>query len=231
MFVKKKTSHKIGPANIEYWINRGLSHEQAKNKIEEIQNKAKVAKYNKAKLRLLEKLKVGDKRGSRSIVNTEFKSGSELGKSTGALYVLVRCDCGRRDWIRGKSFINNECIFCPNCAHLMERSATFGGYNDMPGRVWSRIKNNESARVHTKNTLDFDARFVWELMNKQNYKCALSGVDLDWESASLDRKNSQVGYMSNNIQWVHKVVNLMKHSLDESEFLTWCEKIVKYKNL
>ena len=227
--MKKKTSRKIGPANIEYWIGRGMSKTEAENKIIEIQNKARLTRYNNAKLRLSKKLKVGDKKGSRTVVSDNFKSGTEIGKSTGVLYVLVQCDCGREDWIRSRTFINGDSIFCPNCAHVMDRSATFGGYNDMPGRVWSRIKNNESAREHTKHTLDFDAKSVWQLMNDQNYKCALSGVDLDWESASLDRKNSEFGYALTNVQWVHKVVNLMKHSLDESEFLIWCEKIVNHK--
>ena len=44
-------------------------------------------------------------------------------------------------------------------------------------------------------------------------------------TASLDRINSKKGYVEGNIQWVHKDINMMKHCLETSDFIKWCEKI------
>jgi len=77
---------------------------------------------------------------------------------------------------------------------------------------------------------------MWDLFEKQNKKCALSGVDLRFKdtranlnkTASLDRKDPKIGYVLDNIQWVHVELNYMKQSLNDNEFLEWVEKIHSY---
>ena len=44
-------------------------------------------------------------------------------------------------------------------------------------------------------------------------------------TASLDRKNSNLDYTKENIQWVHKDVNYMKMSLNEKYFIKLCKLI------
>ena len=78
---------------------------------------------------------------------------------------------------------------------------------------------------------------AWSQFEKQNGICALSGVSIKLcgntpigrkkNTASLDRIDSTKGYTPDNIQWVHKKVNIMKNIFDESEFIQWCEKIAK----
>ena len=68
-------------------------------------------------------------------------------------------------------------------------------------------------------------------------KCALTGIELkigrrkeaDLTTASLDRIDSNKPYCKNNIQWVHKQINLMKHAADQNEFIKFC-KLVAEKN-
>ena len=48
---------------------------------------------------------------------------------------------------------------------------------------------------------------------------------------SLDRIDSSKGYTKDNVQWLHKDVNNLKMDFDQKEFLEWCKKIVKHKNL
>ena len=71
------------------------------------------------------------------------------------------------------------------------------------------------------------------LWRKQNGKCALSGVNLDnaylTETVSIDRINSKSGYSINNIQLIHKDLNLMKRSMDDEVFISWCCSIAKHK--
>lgn len=90
---------------------------------------------------------------------------------------------------------------------------------------------------------------LWDLMVKQNHKCALSGLDitlskgknvvmttnqnnLDYSgwTASLDRIDSKKGYIEGNVQWVHRHINIMKNSYDEDYFKELCRLIINYDN-
>lgn len=53
----------------------------------------------------------------------------------------------------------------------------------------------------------------------------------DLGNASLDRLDSNKGYIENNVVWVYKQINLMKHTLSSTEFLDLCKKIVLNKKL
>ena len=76
-----------------------------------------------------------------------------------------------------------------------------------------------------------------QLFEAQEMRCAYSGVlmttfrdgtghkDLN---ASLDRKNPEVGYRSDNVHLVCHRVNFMKHTLSEPMFLWWIENIASH---
>jgi len=74
---------------------------------------------------------------------------------------------------------------------------------------------------------------IWDLFQKQNGRCSLSGVELNFNSerkiydgnASLDRINSEIGYTISNVQWVDKDINFAKQSLTNEYFLAMIEKI------
>ena len=77
---------------------------------------------------------------------------------------------------------------------------------------------------------------LWDLFVKQNGRCALSGIDIRFnkigekhttQTASVDRINSEYGYIINNVRWVHKTVNNMKWELSDDEFLDFCQVITK----
>lgn len=77
----------------------------------------------------------------------------------------------------------------------------------------------------------------WNLFLKQDRKCALSGIELNFKNvngkeyatASLDRIDSKIGYIENNIQWIHKDLNIIKWDFTEQELLNWIEKIYLYR--
>jgi len=59
----------------------------------------------------------------------------------------------------------------------------------------------------------------------------LSGIDLVFrkgrnkvQTASLDRIKSNKHYTLDNIQWVHKDINIMKGKLPEYVLLDYCKK-------
>lgn len=48
------------------------------------------------------------------------------------------------------------------------------------------------------------------------------------QSASLDRIESNKGYVVDNIQWVHKFVNVMKWNIPEDNFIDWRRRVVEH---
>lgn len=69
----------------------------------------------------------------------------------------------------------------------------------------------------------------------QGGKCVYTDLELTAESAqlntmSLDRINNSVGYVKGNIQLVVTKINIMKHALDEMEFVTLCQLVAKKRN-
>ena len=51
------------------------------------------------------------------------------------------------------------------------------------------------------------------------------------QTASLDRIDSSKGYTKNNVQWLHKDINIMKRDFPEEKFLFLCKQIVKNHKL
>jgi hypothetical protein len=78
----------------------------------------------------------------------------------------------------------------------------------------------------------------WNLFLKQNRKCALSGIEIAFPkawgarsktqiTASLDRVDSNKGYIIGNVQWVHKQINTMKMDMSDAEFINLCRMVTK----
>lgn len=89
-----------------------------------------------------------------------------------------------------------------------------------------------------------DLERLWE---KQGGRCAYTNEPLSFPAvmnatnmnrddftASLDRRDSSLGYTADNIQWVHKVINIMKMDLNENVFFRYCmlvaQKCLKNNN-
>lgn len=102
------------------------------------------------------------------------------------------------------------------------------GYKDINGTFWARVKSNAKTR---SIPLEVDISDAWDVLNQQGKKCALTGIDLIFEvtlgetTASLDRIDSKIGYTKDNIQWLHKKINLMKGTLSQEEFINFCKKV------
>jgi hypothetical protein len=77
---------------------------------------------------------------------------------------------------------------------------------------------------------------IWDLFKKQNGKCALSGIELKFNSerkmhdgnASLDRINSEIGYIISNVQWVDKTINMSKQQMNNEQFIKMCKEVYEY---
>ncbi len=85
---------------------------------------------------------------------------------------------------------------------------------------------------------DLTINQLLELLKQQDYKCALSGVDLTCQlekgvkcktNASLDRIKAGEPYTMENIQFVCAAVNSWRADTDLDEFIWFCKKITAWQ--
>lgn len=143
------------------------------------------------------------------------------------------CDCGYEFTILSNSLNTRTSMQCCKCARLASRSNV-----ELKNYIWAGIKRGAESRKIEFNITQEEA---YDLFLKQNRKCKLSNVDISFAkcasdhffkkmtTASLDRIDSKKGYYKENIQWVHKYVNIMKWQMTNQEFIEWC-KIITNNN-
>jgi hypothetical protein len=85
-----------------------------------------------------------------------------------------------------------------------------------------------------ENNLTID--YIQSCLEKQKYRCALSGIELDHRAgknglrvASVDRKNSKRGYVKGNVQIVLNCLNKAKGDASNIEFRELLLEIKKTK--
>jgi hypothetical protein len=110
-------------------------------------------------------------------------------------------------------------------------------HHTIPLFFWNSMKRGAKYR---DLTFDITPDDVWNLFIKQNKKCALTGWDIQFNkikyknTASVDRIDSNIGYLKDNIQIVHKKINRFKMAFSVEELLEMCKGIVqnnKNKNI
>lgn len=75
------------------------------------------------------------------------------------------------------------------------------------------------------------AKRIRALLEQQEYRCALTGLPLEPDDANLDHTvpiASGGKHEMGNVQVVHKVINRMKSTLPQEEFIQWCRLVVKH---
>lgn len=163
-----------------------------------------------------------------------LKRNDQIRNSLGNLWDCL-CECGnKRQKISTRALKSKQAIHC-GCGRYEKmrgnKSANWSGAGDISGTDWNALRFGAKSRNHK---FELTVKEGWELFLKQNRQCALSGVPLSFGkegTASLDRINSKDYYRINNVQWVHRTVNYMKHVQSESDFLDFVAKIYKYKSL
>lgn len=163
-----------------------------------------------------------------------------------------------------KNIEENKLYACSSCGQYKSKEAFSknknnklrDGLNYVCKECYSTIYNNHRINNANDNKLDFTlkARFndakqrakkrgifnnlvitdIYEIWDKQNGKCAVSGVDMTVDNysgristnVSIDRIDPTQGYIRSNIQLVCSTVNMMKGSLNMDEFLFFCNEIL-----
>ena len=73
------------------------------------------------------------------------------------------------------------------------------------------------------------AKRIRQLIEDQQYRCAMTGIELSPDDANLDHIvpiSAGGEHVMGNVQVVHRVINQMKSTLPKDDFINWCRKIV-----
>lgn len=143
---------------------------------------------------------------------------------------LFICHCGNKFYVMPDSLLRNHTKSCGCLKNLSGVDANrWNGYQEISLSYWHNIKNGAKNR-----NLEFNItlEYIWELFLKQNRKCTLSNIKLTLgsrktQTASLDRIDSSKGYIEDNIQWIHKMLNIIKMDLRQEDFIIYCNLVAK----
>jgi len=142
-----------------------------------------------------------------------------------------------QDWYKTICWLvsNNNFIIKPNEISNWHTNIGFKGAGNLANQYWSGIKRRQGG------SFDVSINQGWELYVSQKGRCALSNLPIYFDvpgrytrrelkddficTASLDRIDSQKGYTYDNIQWLHKDVNMAKMDFSLDYFFKICESI------
>lgn len=169
----------------------------------------------------------------------ETKNNLRIVKIIGSIKrnLLLKCLCllcSNFTQIESNKFGKTKSCGCLPYNKTSSNSPVWTGYKQISGSLWTRYQRQARERNFSFTITIEEA---WQQFEDQKNICALSGVPIclvmgrklaSNSTASLDRIDSSIGYVSGNIQWVHKRINKIKTNLPEHDFVRWCKKIVSY---
>lgn len=139
--------------------------------------------------------------------------------------------CGFETNINGSKLKLNYFPICLGCLPRIREDS-------VKNNIWRKIIWGARQR-----NLEFTVtpEYIFDLLEKQEYKCALTGLPISMakttkdqvrgrSTVSLDRINSDIGYVVGNLQWVHKKLNRMKQDFTQEVFIELCKLVVKHSN-
>ena len=130
--------------------------------------------------------------------------------------------------------------YCKKCQTEKTKKYT-STLNGFIKKIYKDMYHNAEKRAK-KLLIDITCDDIHEMYNKQNGKCALSGLQLSHETyayrdnehiinrmnISIDRINSNLGYTKDNVQLVGAIVNRMKTDLPDQEFINFCSIVAEF---
>jgi len=145
---------------------------------------------------------------------------------------LCECKCGNLTHVTTYALRSGGTKSCGCRKH--KPSVNYNGYEELSGVYWGCIQASAKKRGHS---FDLKIEDAYNLFLSQYDMCALSGLEIKLErnyrrkresqTASLDRIDSTQGYTLDNVQWVHKDIQLMKNSLTEERFYELCRRVAE----
>ena len=210
-------------SQLEWWLQKEPNKEKAMKLLKEHQQSI----ANKRAEQVKKKFELTSKWGDWEVLQPIIYKQEKMPAGKIRNLVKVRCKCGVEDFIDRANLMSGRSKSCRGCYHRGTLNNRWNGYGDMPGTVYHRIRGSAKSRNIPFNV---SRQQLHDLLHKQNFKCALTGEALTWETASLDRIDSTKPYEIGNLQWMLSEVNYMKRILTEERFIHLCKLIVKHNS-
>jgi len=117
---------------------------------------------------------------------------------------------------------------CKTCSNRKTENSGRGLYNGVRLSWFYKCKVGAETRGILWSLVVED---VWQKYVDQEGVCNLSGIPIGWSAVgqshtvSIDRIDSAKGYTVDNIQLLHKDINMMKQAFSQKHFVALCKSV------
>lgn len=131
---------------------------------------------------------------------------------------------------------DSRCKECKRNAYLRRKEKNRGS-KDLNRLLYERFHGLKDRARKKDIQCNIDLQYLHELWNTQKGLCALSGIPMTYyfdsgrvpTNVSVDRINSNLGYIKGNLQLVCMAVNQMKSDLTIEQLKYFYKSILEYK--
>lgn len=126
--------------------------------------------------------------------------------------------------------VRRESQCSPKCLSIYRRKLNEGYISGNWERYFRQL-----CQFKKEARQNIDEHMLIEILKKQDYLCAISGMELTCirakginfrTNASIDRIDPNLGYNIDNIQIVCTIVNKMKLDMTMDEFVEWTKRVL-----
>lgn len=178
----------------------------------------------------MKKINIIDNRFGKLVVVSEHSK-----TRNGHEKYICKCDCGNITNVLKTHLRQGNTKSCGCDIPRGSSKYNWNGVGEMSGGFWQNhiIKSANGSKGRKPLELTITKEYAWNLFLLQNRKCVLSGIELKFPerfkdkswTASLDRIDSDKGYIEGNVQWVHKDINIMKNKYTNEYFINMCKLV------
>lgn len=135
-------------------------------------------------------------------------------------------------------FPNGYIPFLRYCKKCKNKQSFDGRKNSLRWYMCTLCAGTRGRAKKKKFDHNITPDFLIKLLERQNNKCAITGITLTRTllgrnehvptNLSLDRINSDIGYIQDNVQFVSNWANAAKSNLTKDDFINYCQMVVDY---
>lgn len=158
-------------------------------------------------------------------------SEAEKGIFKNNLAYLCKCTCGNTQYCNAHDLKTGRTTRCLPCSRKIG-AETMMVHNGKVGEL-NISKYNKIKRTASHRNIEFNVsiEYLWNLFLNQDRKCAITGDYINnFKQASLDRIDSNKGYIEGNVQWVTYQANVSKHTMTMEQLYEFCKKVLNHAN-
>lgn len=159
------------------------------------------------------------------------------GKPQRRYYCKCKCDCGKEKIIRFDALQNKRTTSC-GCIHRGTKIDEYSPFRKRLSYCIRKSKIKRKKQLSDCNLTLQDLKNQWE---KQKGICPYTGIQMSLEEcsstrnrndmtpnqASLDRIDSNVGYIKGNVEFVCVAINYAKNGFSKSQIIEFIKNIKK----